>query len=245
MPVDVEDKPRRRGAVARHGRLGRVPRTSPSATGPSQPVLKNVSFRVNPGETVALVGPTGSGKSSCMALVHRFYDVLAGRGAGRRARRPRRDAGFARRADRHGAAGAVPVHRHGAREHPLPQDRRHPRGGGRARRKAVGAHDFIDAAAAGLRHRARAARRQPVARPAPADQLRPRAGRRRQDPGARRGDGQHRQLHRDADPEGAGHGCSKAAPAWSSPTGWRPSAAPTASSCCRTARWSRAATTTS
>ena len=46
---------------------------------PDQPVLKNVSFRVNPGETVALVGPTGSGKSSCMALVHRFYDVLGRR----------------------------------------------------------------------------------------------------------------------------------------------------------------------
>ena len=42
---------------------------------PGQPVLKNVSFRVNPGETVALVGPTGSGKSSAMALVHRFYEV--------------------------------------------------------------------------------------------------------------------------------------------------------------------------
>ena len=41
-------------------------------------MLKNVSFRVNPGETVALVGPTGSGKSSSMALVHRFYDVWSG-----------------------------------------------------------------------------------------------------------------------------------------------------------------------
>ncbi|WP_163264272.1 ABC transporter ATP-binding protein [Chelativorans alearense] len=45
---------------------------------PKQPVLKDVSFRVNPGETVALVGPTGSGKSSAMALVHRFYDVQKG-----------------------------------------------------------------------------------------------------------------------------------------------------------------------
>ncbi|WP_181179625.1 ABC transporter ATP-binding protein [Mesorhizobium sp. B2-1-3A] len=44
----------------------------------NQPVLKNISFRVNPGETVALVGPTGSGKSSSMALVHRFYDVWSG-----------------------------------------------------------------------------------------------------------------------------------------------------------------------
>ncbi|WP_417308298.1 ABC transporter ATP-binding protein [Devosia sp.] len=43
-----------------------------------QPVLRNVSFRVNPGETVAIVGPTGSGKSSCMSLVHRFYEVWDG-----------------------------------------------------------------------------------------------------------------------------------------------------------------------
>jgi ATP-binding cassette subfamily B protein len=45
---------------------------------PANPVLKHVSFRVNPGETVALVGPTGSGKSSAMALIHRFYDVQQG-----------------------------------------------------------------------------------------------------------------------------------------------------------------------
>ena len=43
-----------------------------------RPVLKDVSFRVNPGETVALVGPTGSGKTSAMSLVHRFYEVQSG-----------------------------------------------------------------------------------------------------------------------------------------------------------------------
>ena len=45
---------------------------------PKHPVLKDVSFRVGSGETVALVGPTGSGKSSCMSLIHRFYDVQHG-----------------------------------------------------------------------------------------------------------------------------------------------------------------------
>ena len=45
---------------------------------PDQPVLKGVNFSVAPGETVALVGPTGSGKSSVMALIHRFYDVQSG-----------------------------------------------------------------------------------------------------------------------------------------------------------------------
>ena len=43
-----------------------------------QPVLRDISFRVEPGETVALVGPTGSGKTSITALVHRFYDVWSG-----------------------------------------------------------------------------------------------------------------------------------------------------------------------
>ena len=45
---------------------------------PDRPVLRNVSFKVQPGETVALVGPTGSGKTSAMALVHRFYEVQSG-----------------------------------------------------------------------------------------------------------------------------------------------------------------------
>jgi len=43
-----------------------------------KPVLHGLSFRIEPGETVALVGPTGSGKTSCTALAHRFYDPWAG-----------------------------------------------------------------------------------------------------------------------------------------------------------------------
>ena len=42
------------------------------------PVLRDVSFRVNPGQFVGVVGPTGSGKSTIMSLIPRFYDVQAG-----------------------------------------------------------------------------------------------------------------------------------------------------------------------
>jgi ATP-binding cassette, subfamily B, bacterial len=45
---------------------------------PSQPVLQGLSLRVTPGETLALVGPAGSGKSTISLLLPRFYDVSGG-----------------------------------------------------------------------------------------------------------------------------------------------------------------------
>lgn len=44
-----------------------------------QPVLKNVSFTCNPGDVIALLGSTGSGKTSLVNLLPRFYDVNAGK----------------------------------------------------------------------------------------------------------------------------------------------------------------------
>jgi len=45
---------------------------------PDQEVLHEVSLVVEPGQTVALVGPTGAGKTSIASLIARFYDVSAG-----------------------------------------------------------------------------------------------------------------------------------------------------------------------
>jgi ATP-binding cassette subfamily B multidrug efflux pump len=45
----------------------------------SEPVLSDVTFIAEPGETVAIVGATGSGKSTLIHLIPRFYDVTAGR----------------------------------------------------------------------------------------------------------------------------------------------------------------------
>jgi len=45
---------------------------------PSQPVLRGLTLRVSPGETVAVVGTSGSGKSTISMLLPRFYDVTGG-----------------------------------------------------------------------------------------------------------------------------------------------------------------------
>ncbi|KAI9207679.1 ATP-binding cassette sub-family B member 6, mitochondrial [Polychytrium aggregatum] len=44
-----------------------------------RPILRNISFKIEAGSTVALVGPTGSGKSTILRLLFRFYDVQEGR----------------------------------------------------------------------------------------------------------------------------------------------------------------------
>jgi ATP-binding cassette subfamily B protein len=75
---DVVDKP---GAVPLPLVEGRVRFDDVSFRyfGSSEPVLKGVSFAAEPGQTVAILGATGSGKSSIINLIPRFYDVSGGR----------------------------------------------------------------------------------------------------------------------------------------------------------------------
>src|SRR5258705_11819127 len=45
---------------------------------PNEPVLNRMSFVAEPGKVTALVGPSGGGKSTVLALLLRFYDVTEG-----------------------------------------------------------------------------------------------------------------------------------------------------------------------
>jgi len=62
-------------SVTGHVRVERVG----FAYDPRQPVLADVSFEANSGELVAIVGPTGAGKTTVINLLHRFYDPTEGR----------------------------------------------------------------------------------------------------------------------------------------------------------------------
>jgi ATP-binding cassette subfamily B protein len=76
----AEQVPVRAGALPADAVRGRV--TFDDVTfgyGDGEPVLRGVSFDVPVGTTLAIVGPTGAGKSSVVSLVPRFYDVRGGR----------------------------------------------------------------------------------------------------------------------------------------------------------------------
>ncbi len=76
VPIEVRDRPGA-GALGPNDKSVEFKNVT-FGYQPGQPVLRNISFRVEPGETVALVGPTGSGKSTITSLAHRFYDVWEG-----------------------------------------------------------------------------------------------------------------------------------------------------------------------
>ncbi len=78
-PLDLEDAP---DAVELPRLRGEVEyRNLHFSYVPEEPILKNVNLHINPGETVAIVGPTGAGKTSMVSLLSRFYDVPRANGA--------------------------------------------------------------------------------------------------------------------------------------------------------------------
>ncbi|MFQ5434919.1 MAG: ABC transporter ATP-binding protein [Anaerolineae bacterium] len=76
-PVEVKDKPDavELPPVAGHVRLENVW----AEYNPGEPVLQGVDIEARPGETVAIVGPTGAGKTTIINLIPRFWDVTDGR----------------------------------------------------------------------------------------------------------------------------------------------------------------------
>ena len=96
--------------------------------GAVDPVLRDISFRATPGTTTAIIGSTGAGKTTLLSLIPRLVDVTGGAvlvdGVDVRELAP--DELW--RADRPGAAAAVPVHRDGRQQPALRQPGRHRRG---------------------------------------------------------------------------------------------------------------------
>lgn len=75
-PVDIIDKPNAQPMPQIQGHV--VFENVSAAYKKDQPVLRGVSFEAQPGETVAIVGPTGAGKTTIINLLPRFYDVSSG-----------------------------------------------------------------------------------------------------------------------------------------------------------------------
>lgn len=76
-PADVTDK---ESAVEMATITGRVHFDQVWAEyNPGEPVLRGVTLDARPGETIAIVGPTGAGKTTIINLIPRFYDVTSGR----------------------------------------------------------------------------------------------------------------------------------------------------------------------
>src|SRR5206468_8033517 len=64
--------------IAQAGSLPPEPGRDPEGR-PARPTLHEISFVAQPGQTLAIVGPTGSGKTTLVNLIPRFYEATSGR----------------------------------------------------------------------------------------------------------------------------------------------------------------------
>ena len=206
----------RRGRTRRPRRTCAAPCASTTCTSPTRApdgeTLHGIDLEVAAGETVALVGETGAGKSTLVKLVARFYDADSGPGARRRCSRHAISTSRAYRRQ----LGYVPqeaflfsgtVRDNIAYGRPDASDAEVERAA-----RAVGAHDFIAGLPRRLPPPGDRARPVAVGGAAAAPLPGPRAPGRSGDPAARRGDGQPRPQHRGTGAAGDGRGRRATAP---------------------------------
>ena len=204
---DVADRPEARemAPIRGHVRFERVG----FAYEPGRPVLHDIDFEVEPGQTIALVGHTGSGKTTITALLSRFYDPVEGRilidGVDIRTVRlaSLRSQMAVVLQDTFLFQGTVADNiRYGRLDATDAEVE--------AAARAACAHDFIIAMENGYDTEVRERGSPSQRRPAAADLLRPRLPGRPADPDPRRGHLAHRHPDRDAHSGGAASGSSGA-----------------------------------
>ena len=143
--TEVLERPARRPLPPFRGRIEFRDVAFAYDDGHGEPILRDVSFCVEAGQMVAIVGRSGAGKTTLVNLLPRFYDVTGGRDPDRRRRHPRRDA--ARRCARRSASSRRRRCCSTTRSRPTSPmgARRASRGEIEAAARAAHAHDFIAA----------------------------------------------------------------------------------------------------
>ena len=76
--LDMEEEPDQTGTITKKPEGAVVFEQVSFSYDPKEPLIENLSFQVQPGQKIAIVGPTGAGKTTIVNLLMRFYDVDSG-----------------------------------------------------------------------------------------------------------------------------------------------------------------------